>query len=417
MHQLTAGTRLGEYVLLERLGTGGFGEVWKAEHSELPGKLVAVKVPTNPDYVKQLRAAGVLQRELDHPNIVKTLTLNTAHDPPYMVMEYVPGETLRDVLRREGKLPWERAVKIACDVLEGLEHAHGKGVVHRDLKPENILIGTDGEAHITDFGLGKVTEQVSIKLSFKASVSGRALVGTFDYMSPEQKLGYGPEAYFQIHTRFEEVPHQCGLFCFTPRELRGIYECYTLERQTKKEPGYVEGELFFSFPVNGARCARCRGWGSVKCVDCDVYGIDLRTNATCVQCGGSAATRCTVCDGDGIGAAKSKKTAEVGPMEKQQWVLRESYPSVSGRTRITFELLQGTKIRILMRTGHSRQARRLDVTDPDSEAVLFELKCKLATDQCAHGVHEFEFTVQRTGVHSIVVNEGDVPLEVYEWRK
>ncbi len=97
---MQTGDRLGEYVLIERLGEGGFGEVWKAENPDLPGTVVAIKVPTKPDCAAALRREGALQNVVDHPNVVRTLTVNAANDPPYLVSEYVPGESLRRRLDR-----------------------------------------------------------------------------------------------------------------------------------------------------------------------------------------------------------------------------------------------------------------------------------------------------------------------------
>jgi serine/threonine protein kinase len=95
---MKARDRVGEYVLQEPIGRGGFGEVWKAEHAELPGATVAVKIPTDPDYVRQLRAAGILQHALEHPCIVKTITLNTSH------------ESLSGVcFSAKGRCPWNEA--------------------------------------------------------------------------------------------------------------------------------------------------------------------------------------------------------------------------------------------------------------------------------------------------------------------
>ncbi|HXX92913.1 MAG TPA: protein kinase, partial [Planctomycetota bacterium] len=89
------GDRVSEYVLIEKLGQGGFGEVWKAEHVQIPGKFVAIKIPTTPESKDCLKQEAVFQHELDHPNIVRTIGLNTQSDPPYFIMEYVEGKNLR----------------------------------------------------------------------------------------------------------------------------------------------------------------------------------------------------------------------------------------------------------------------------------------------------------------------------------
>ena len=160
------GDRISEYALLEKLGQGGFGEVWKAEHAQLPGKFVAIKIPTSVEAMDCLKQEAQFQHELDHPNIVKTIGLNTQNDPPYFIMEYVEGKNLRQLMLDDGILPPPYAIDIAVQVCEALAFAHGKGIVHKDIKPENILvekkkvdISKKGKAvlhyvKLTDLGLG-----------------------------------------------------------------------------------------------------------------------------------------------------------------------------------------------------------------------------------------------------------------------
>lgn len=194
------GRRISEYVLLEKIGEGGFGEVWKARHHVL-NDVVAVKIPTDATYVDQLRNEGTIQRALRHPNIVQTIGLDPAADPPYFVMEFVEGGNLRQRLRG-GPLPLQEAVDLARQILEALAFAHEYGVVHRDLKPENVLLapGGDGARYrvkVADFGLGRAVELVatSLHLSGRYSTSeGKAISGTLDYMAPEQKKGAPADA-------------------------------------------------------------------------------------------------------------------------------------------------------------------------------------------------------------------------------
>ena len=185
------GDTVGAYELIRRLGGGAFGEVWLVRHMDL-GVERAMKIPTDPDYVRQLRQEGKIQFQLHHPNIVETAELNTRHDPPYFVMEYVEGQDLRKRLKAGGKLTVPEALEVVRQILEAMEHAHGQGVLHRDLKPENILMTPDGTVKITDFGLGKVQADLAQSLLLSGSMmssQGISVSGTYDYMSPEQRSG------------------------------------------------------------------------------------------------------------------------------------------------------------------------------------------------------------------------------------
>lgn len=191
------GDRLGEWVLRERIGEGGFGEVWKAEHVDHQGQFAAVKVPKGQDGAAALRREGRLQTAVAHPNIVRNLAVDVAHDPPYLVNEYVAGESLRGRLRREGRLSPEEASRVLREVLDALSSVHDAGLVHRDLKPENVLLGPDGVVKVSDFGLGKLASDAaaSIALSRAGSLSeGGGVVGTYHYMSPEQMNGGSVDA-------------------------------------------------------------------------------------------------------------------------------------------------------------------------------------------------------------------------------
>ncbi|HEY3225846.1 MAG TPA: SUMF1/EgtB/PvdO family nonheme iron enzyme [Planctomycetota bacterium] len=197
------GDRISEYVLTSKLGQGGFGEVWKAEHRQIPGKFVAIKIPSSPESMDLIRREAVFQHQLDHPNIVRTIGLDTNHNPPYFIMEFVEGKNLREFMASEGILPPPYAIDIAVQVLEALAYAHGKGIVHKDIKPENILvekrkvrITADQKAlmhyvKITDLGLGVFPEkaQQDMAMSTASYTSGvRQLSGTLFYMAPEQMI-------------------------------------------------------------------------------------------------------------------------------------------------------------------------------------------------------------------------------------
>jgi formylglycine-generating enzyme required for sulfatase activity/predicted Ser/Thr protein kinase len=228
------GTRVSEYVLEQKIGEGGFGTVWRAVHHLWKDRVVAVKIPSDERVLQQLRHEGMIQHDLQKLNdehIVRTLGIDTAADPPYFIMEYIEGGSLRDLLRDEGRLSVETVVDTALQILRALRHAHGKGVVHCDLKPENILVGKDGRVLLTDFGLGYRPdhEEVSLLLSQDlGEEEGKAVAGTLEYMAPEQRQGTRDNPSVDIYS-FGVV----------------LFEMITGERP---QPGDLPGDLVPSTP-------------------------------------------------------------------------------------------------------------------------------------------------------------------------
>jgi len=199
---LAAGTKLGPYRILGPLGAGGMGEVYRARDSRL-GRDVAVKVippelVAYPDrlrrFEQEARAAGAL----NHPNICTLHDVGTHEGSPFVVMELLEGESLRDRLRM-GPLPPRKALDLAAQVASGLAAAHAKGIVHRDLKPENLFVTKDGRAKVLDFGLAKLVRPEDLLATDERAVSVAetetgAILGTAGYMSPEQVLGRPADA-------------------------------------------------------------------------------------------------------------------------------------------------------------------------------------------------------------------------------
>jgi serine/threonine protein kinase len=205
IRKLTPGDRILDYRILESIGEGGFGEVFRAEH-EVLGRVVAIKVPRDLEALSALRMEGVIQAQLDHPGIVKTLEMSISHDPPYVAMEYIEGDSLRRLLER-GALPWKRSVKLLIDVCKALEYAHSQGIIHGDIKPGNILISAKSSesAKLTDFGLGRALEgcahaklQISRSLNFVESAS--KVVGTLRYLAPELQRGETADALADVYS-------------------------------------------------------------------------------------------------------------------------------------------------------------------------------------------------------------------------
>ncbi|MDF1666445.1 MAG: serine/threonine-protein kinase [Planctomycetota bacterium] len=205
IRKLTPGDRILDYRILESIGEGGFGEVFRAEH-EVLGRVVAIKVPRDLEALSALRMEGVIQAQLDHPSIVKTLEISISHDPPYVAMEFVDGDSLRRLIEGKG-LSWKRAVKILIDVCKALDHAHKQGVIHGDVKPGNILVpsSNDSPIKVTDFGLGRIFDaannanlQISRSLNFVESAS--EVVGTLRYLAPEVQRGETPDSSADIYS-------------------------------------------------------------------------------------------------------------------------------------------------------------------------------------------------------------------------
>jgi serine/threonine protein kinase len=185
--------RLGQYTVLDKVGKGGMGHVFKAEHSMM-GRLVAIKVlprsKANPEseaaFQREMRILG----RLDHPNLVRAFDGGYDAMVYYLVTELVPGLDLKRQVRLHGPLDEVAAASVFSQAARGLAHAHDQGVVHRDVKPGNILVMDDGRVKVLDMGLaGSTIEEESVRL-------GR-VVGTMDYIAPEQTRSpddVGPQA-------------------------------------------------------------------------------------------------------------------------------------------------------------------------------------------------------------------------------
>jgi serine/threonine protein kinase len=175
---------VGDYDLLDKIAEGGMGAIYRGKDRRT-GQIVAIKImpphmAANPVLLKRFEQEFRAASRLDHPNIVRALDYNDNGDTPYLVMEYVDGESLGQKLERDGRLGEVDAIRIIAQVAQGLHRAHKTGLVHRDVKPDNILVTADGVAKLADLGLVKEAET-----DLNLTKTGRGL-GTPHFMAPEQ---------------------------------------------------------------------------------------------------------------------------------------------------------------------------------------------------------------------------------------
>lgn len=177
---------IGNYKILGKLGEGGMGEVFKGLDTilerEVAIKVLLPELSNQPSVLERFRTEAVALARLNDPNIAMLYSFHLDPKQAYMVLEFVPGETLSDRMRRESQLHWETALNLGGQALSGLEHAHQNDIVHRDIKPSNIMLTTQGNAKLMDFGIARILQRSRLtKTGF--------LIGTPQYMSPEQVQG------------------------------------------------------------------------------------------------------------------------------------------------------------------------------------------------------------------------------------
>ena len=174
------GQIIGKYKILSTIGSGGFGTVYLAEDTWIDKK-VALKVPHKQgvDFGELLREPRLFA-SLNHPNIVTILTAEKQENVFFIVMEFVPGETLETIIARDGALELSQALDYTCQICNAVDHAHRHGVLHRDLRPANVLVAESGMLKVADFGTSRFLE---------IAAHGTTVIGSPPYMAPEQFHG------------------------------------------------------------------------------------------------------------------------------------------------------------------------------------------------------------------------------------
>ncbi|MEW9667569.1 Stk1 family PASTA domain-containing Ser/Thr kinase [Ammoniphilus sp. 3BR4] len=181
------GKRLGgRYEVEQRIGGGGMAVVYKA-HDNLLNRTVALKILRSQfghddDFIGRFRREAQAAASLSHPNVVNVYDVGEEDDIQYIVMEYIEGLTLKELITQKGKLDLEQAIHIAIQICDALEHAHHNHIIHRDIKPHNILIGSRGRVKVTDFGIARAVTSATITHT-------GSVIGSVHYFSPEQARG------------------------------------------------------------------------------------------------------------------------------------------------------------------------------------------------------------------------------------
>jgi eukaryotic-like serine/threonine-protein kinase len=216
---LKPGMRIGDYLVLELIGSGGMGEVYHARDVRLARdvaiKVLASFVTSDPERLRRFEREARAAAALNHPNILAVYQMGVYEGIPYLVSELLEGSTLHERIK-QGSLPSRSAIEYAVQIAHGLAAAHGKGIVHRDLKPTNLFVTKDGNIKILDFGLAKPTHAAARTDNEPATQAG-LVMGTVGYMSPEQGRG-------------QEIDHRTDFFAFGTI----LYEMLTGRRAFQK---------------------------------------------------------------------------------------------------------------------------------------------------------------------------------------
>jgi serine/threonine-protein kinase len=207
------GQIIGKYKILSMIGSGGFGTVYLAEDTWIDKK-VALKVPHKQgvDFGELLREPRLLAT-LNHPNVVTILTAEKQENVFFIVMEFVPGETLESIIAEHGALDLSRALDYTCQICNAVDHAHRQGVLHRDLRPSNVIVSESGMLKVADFGTSRFLE---------IAAHGTTVIGSPPYMAPEQfhgKAVFASDLYSLGVTMFQMLTGQLPYDTPSPADI------------------------------------------------------------------------------------------------------------------------------------------------------------------------------------------------------
>ncbi|HYV03996.1 MAG TPA: serine/threonine-protein kinase [Blastocatellia bacterium] len=191
------GNVIGSFKITEKIGEGGMGAVFKGIDTmlerEVAIKMLRPELSSQPEVVERFRSEAVTLAKLNHPNIATLYSFLRQGEDYFMVMEFVRGRTLDDVIRKFGAIDCNRAIVLFCQALEGIDHAHRMGIVHRDIKPANIMLTDTGSIKVMDFGIARV-------LGTARMTRQGNILGTVEYMAPEQVRGQAADARSDIYS-------------------------------------------------------------------------------------------------------------------------------------------------------------------------------------------------------------------------
>ena len=222
----------GRYRIVCQLGQGGMGSVWLAEDTVLDNRQVAIKMlpsvlVSNKRAYKQIKGEALVSLKLSHPNIAPFRSFEDNGGNPFLVVDYIEGQSLDDYLAEKGTLSEDETIKLLKPIAEALDYAHGEGVIHRDVKPANIMIRKDGHPFILDFGIAREVQETM------TMVTGRLSSGTLMYMSPEQVRGLAPTASQDLYS-LAAVTYEC--LVGHPPFCRGQIEYQIVNEQVAELP-------------------------------------------------------------------------------------------------------------------------------------------------------------------------------------